>query len=117
MARAHVIAMIRELDFHRVVVETMRSDGVGATTAYERKLVDEIRELQASYEDLFRAVLEAGMAQGSLRAQNVSVAMHSVLMLLNAPVYWYKPRPGETASDIAAIADQVADMALGAVRA
>jgi len=117
MSRAHVEAMINKLDYHRVVVETLRSNGGRSTTAYERDLLDELRLLQETYENQFRDVLVRGMADGSMRAQNVSVALHTVLMLLNAPVHWYSPRDSDTDTDRAAIAQQIADMATGAIRA
>jgi len=38
--------------------------------------------------------------------------VRSFLMMLHAPIYWYQPRDAE---NITAIAEQLANMALGAV--
>lgn len=115
MAMAHVRAMIEQLPYHRVVIENLRKGDIGPSTPHERALMQEIRSLQRSYEDLFRTVITDGMQNGAFRSQPVSVALHSVLMLLNAPVFWYHPRHEETAADRDAIARQIADMALAAL--
>ena len=112
MAFAHVEAMISELSYHRVVVEEMRGSETGSTTAHERELLNEISVLQTEYEMMFRTVLEAGIASGVFRKQNISVALRSFLMMLHAPIYWYEPRTDENEKDIA---DQLALMALKAV--
>ena len=115
MAMAHVRAMIEQLPYHRVVIENLRKGDIGPSTPHERALMQEIRTLQRGYEDLFRTVITQGMQNGAFHSQPVSVALHSVLMLLNAPVFWYHPRQGETAADRDAIARQIADMALAAL--
>ena len=102
MAFAHVEAMMSELSYHRVVVEEMRGSETGSTTAHEREI-----SLRIS-----RTVLEAGIASGVFRKQNISVALRSFLMMLHAPIYWYEPRTDENEKDIA---DQLALMALKAV--
>ena len=112
MAEAHVVAMISELAYHRVVVEEMRGSGTGSITDSERQLRLEITALQSEYEDMFRSVLAAGIASGAFRDQDLSVTVRSFLMMLHAPIYWYQPRGSQNSR---AIATQLADMALGAV--
>jgi hypothetical protein len=112
MAKAHVIAMISELAYHRVVVEEMRGSKTGGTTAAERALRFEIAALQSEYEGFFRSTLAEGIASGHFRDQDISIAVRSFLMMLHAPIYWYQPRDTD---NIAAIANQLATMALGAV--
>lgn len=115
MACAHVRTMIAELAYHRVVVENVQSRDMASTTAYERKLLGKIRTLTRKYEEIFRQVILAGIADGSFRDQTVSVALHSVLILLNSPVFWYQRRAHETDADREAIVRQVAEMAYGAL--
>ena len=112
MAEAHVVAMISELAYHRVVVEEMRGSGTGSITGSERQLRLEITALQSEYEDMFRSVLAAGIASGEFRDQDLSVTVRSFLMMLHAPIYWYQPRGPQNSQTIAT---QLADMALGAV--
>ena len=112
MAEAHVVAMISELAYHRVVVEEMRGSGTGSITGSERQLRLEITALQSEYEDMFRSVLAAGIASGAFRDQDLSVTARSFLMMLHAPIYWYQPRGPQNSQTIAT---QLADMALGAV--
>ena len=115
MARAHVRTMISELPYHRVVAENVQVRENASTTAYERKLQARIRSLSRKYEDMFRQVIVDGIAAGSFRDQAVSVALHSVLILLNSPVFWYQRRAHETEADRESIVRQVADMAYGAL--
>ena len=49
MAKAHVVAMISELAYHRVVVEEMRGSGTGTVTDKERQVRVEITALQSEY--------------------------------------------------------------------
>ena len=112
MAQAHVIAMISELAYHRVVVEEMRGSGTGRITDSERQLRVEITTLQSEYEDMFRNVLAKGISSGAFQDQDLSVTVRSFLMMLHAPIYWYKPRGPENCQTIAT---QLANMALGAV--
>ena len=112
MAEAHVVAMISELAYHRVVVEEMRGSETGSITGSERQLRLEITALQSEYEDMFRSVLAAGIASGAFRDQDLSVTVRSFLMMLHAPIYWYQPRGPQNSQNIAT---QLADMALGAV--
>ena len=112
MAEAHVVAMISELAYHRVVVEEMRGSETGSITDSERQLRVEITALQSEYEDMFRSVLASGIASGAFRDQDLSVTVRSFLMMLHAPIYWYQPRGPRNSQTIAT---QLADMALGAV--
>lgn len=117
MACAHVQGILSDLPYHRVVVENLRAGLAGSTTEHERRYLAEIRSLQADYEDLFRDVIEAGQKDGSFRQQSVSVAVNSVIVLLNAPIFWYQPRSEDDADTHQAIAGQIAQMALGAIQA
>ncbi|KAF0674602.1 TetR/AcrR family transcriptional regulator [Profundibacterium mesophilum] len=117
MAAAHVEVMMQALAYHRVVVETMRAHPHRGATQVERSLAAQTRALQGTYEDLFRDVIREGIESGVFAGQNLSIALHSLMMLLNAPVYWYRPRLGERGTDRDAIKTQIAAMALGALRA
>lgn len=112
MAKAHVISMISELAYHRVVIEEMRGSKPEKMTARERLLRSEITILQTEYEHMFRSVLDAGIRLDQFRKQDLSITIPSLLMVLHAPIYYYVPRGSK---NISLVATQLANMALGAV--
>ncbi|WP_211299451.1 TetR family transcriptional regulator [Pukyongiella litopenaei] len=115
MARAHVLAMMCNRPYHRVVVQTYMGGSTSGASGTERAFLDDLIQMTDAYAAMFREVLAQGMEDGSMRRQNLSITLNSVLMMLNAPVFWYHPRPDETEAERNGIAEQVADMALGAV--
>lgn len=115
MAEAHVVGILTDLPYHRVVVENLRT-GLGHEMGdNERASLVEIKELQSSYEDLFRDVIDAGQKDTSFRQQSVSVAVNCVIVLLNAPIFWYQPRIQDTKNSHNKIAQQISRMALGSI--
>ncbi len=115
MARAHVQAMMCKQPYHRVVVQTYMGGSTSGASGPERAFLGDLIQMTDAYAAMFREVLAQGMQDGSMRQQNLSIALNSVLMMLNAPVFWYHPRPDETEAERTGIAEQIADMALGAV--
>ncbi|WP_445809232.1 TetR family transcriptional regulator [Yoonia sp.] len=113
MAEAHVMGILADLPYHRVVVENLRAGLVKDLPTHERVMLSEIKELQASYEDLFRDVIASGQKDTSFRQQSVSITVNSVIVLLNAPIFWYQPRPDDSEESHREIATHLARMALG----
>ena len=113
MAEAHVMGILADLPFHRVVVENLRAGLASNLPPQECKMLAEIRELQTSYEDLFRDVIASGQKDTSFRQQSVSITVNSVIVLLNAPIFWYQPRPDDKDTSHREIAYHLARMALG----
>jgi AcrR family transcriptional regulator len=116
MAEAHVLGILADLSYHRVVVENLRAGLSRDLPQHEREMLAEIKDLQASYENMFRDVISAGQKDTSFRIQSVSITVNSILVLLNAPIFWYQPRPEDTDAHRLAIAEQLAQMALQAVQ-
>jgi hypothetical protein len=48
-----------------------------------------------------------------MRFADAGIANQVMFMALNSPLFWYTPRPGETAADLDAIVRQVVGFALG----
>ena len=67
------------------------------------------------YEEMFKKMIMKGMGQKQFRKQPVSIALHSIIMLLNPPVYWYQPRKKETEKDRKKIEEQISYMAVSAL--
>lgn len=115
MARAHVRAVLATLPYHKVVLQNFSGLAAKSASETERRLETRINCAVNAYEDLFRDVICRGMQSGAFRDRNLSVTLHSVLILLNAPVFWYAPRAGEPAGFADLVAEQLADMALAAL--
>ncbi len=115
MAYTHVLTVLGTLPYHKVVLQQSGLKNTKSTTPHERDLLTKIHDLRGQYEDLFRAVLKAGMQQQEFRQQNLSIALHGVLLLLNSSVFWYVPREKEPKTTRHDVADQLADMALAAL--
>lgn len=115
MAYTHVLTVLETLPYHKVVLQYTGSKVAKSTTAYERDLLTKIHGLRSQYEDLFRAVLEAGIQQQEFRQQNLPVALYGILLLLNSSIFWYMPRDEEAGTTPHDIADQLAGMAVAAL--
>lgn len=115
MAQAHVAAVFETLPYHKVVMQHYTGLESKSASDADRAMEARILAAKSSYEDLFRKVIQKGMEQGEFRRQNLSVALHSVLILLNAPVFWYSPRPDEPEGFAAGVVRQLADMAVAAL--
>ncbi len=115
MAYSHVLAVLGSLRYHKVVLQYHGARRTKPIATPERSSVEKVHALRKEYENLFRGVLDAGMRAGEFKDQNLSVALHSVLIFMNSPVFWYMPRKGEPETTHHDIATQLADMALAAL--
>ncbi|SFL01055.1 TetR/AcrR family transcriptional regulator [Shimia haliotis] len=116
MITLHIPEILRTLPYHKVIIQSYVGMNQKSTTSLERELFKQIRTERRAYEDIFRGILQAGMQDGSFRDQNLSIALQSILLLINAPVFWYRPREDEPASFIPDLANQLSDMAVAALR-
>lgn len=116
MILTHIPEVLRTLPYHKVIIQSYVGAQQKSTTAHERALFAQIQVERKSYEALFRQVLQTGMEDGSFRQQNISIALQSVLLLINAPVFWYRPRDNEPDSFVRDLSAQLADMALASLR-
>lgn len=101
LIHSHVGLIIR---YRREVVIQLRDGGAltGARAAQLQELRDEVQRC-------WQRVIDAGHAAGLLRTGE-HVVTNSVLGMLNAVIYWYRPHGGHTPDEIAAIlADTVLD--------
>ncbi|WP_247743704.1 TetR/AcrR family transcriptional regulator [Shimia sp. R9_3] len=115
MILAHVPAVLGTLPYHKVIIQSYLGIMQKSTTAQERALFDGIRAERAAYQDLFRTVIAEGMEAGRFKQQNLSIALQSLLLLVNAPVFWYQPRADEPEEFIPDLAAQLADMAIASL--
>lgn len=112
MAYTHVLKVLETLPYHRVVLQHYRKNAAKSTTDYERELISEIEVKRAEYENLYRDILEKGMENGEFVKRDQSVALHSVLLMLNSPVFWFTPLETNKRKNRDEIASQLAVMAV-----
>lgn len=112
MCRAHVMMMIEEQAFQRTVWEGVNLHLKSATTPEQRVVLEGLLKRRADYDQLFRTVMEQCKSNGSLDYKNQSIAVSTLFAAMGGPVFWYKPRQGETATQIENIVDQVVRFAM-----
>lgn len=112
MAYTHVLTILETLPYHRVVLQHYRKNAAKSTTDYERELISEIEEKRTEYENLYREVIIKGMQSDVFIKRDISVVLHSVLLMLNSPVFWFTPLQTNKRKNRQEIANQLADMAV-----
>lgn len=111
MAEAHALNMMAEQPYQRALFDSLHSHMTRDKAAGHDAIMDEFIADRRAFEDKFRAVLHDGKASGAFRFATLSIALHTVITILNSSIYWYSPRPGETDKDRRDIAAELVDMA------
>lgn len=104
MLEAHAVAMMDNHAFMAVVVQGVHMHRMAPTTPSQRRTLDALMDMRRRFEGLFRATLEAAVADGSAAPCNPSVAVKAMLGAINWMSIWYRPRAGETEADRQALA-------------
>lgn len=112
MARTHVMTQIRDLPYHRVMLQGVTMVVRGSTTPEERELLDRFVKRQREYEQVFHDILAEGVASGSVTTSNLRIAAKTLLLSLNGCCFWYTARDGQSDSDKAALADALVQQSL-----
>lgn len=112
MAIAHTLSMIKYRPYQNAVWQGVEIHMRGATTPEQRTRLSTLVETRDRYSALFRDVLEEARSDGALYYPDSSIARQLMFMTLNSPVFWYKPREGESEDDLLSIARQCVDFAL-----
>lgn len=107
MARVHVVQMIRTRAFQQAVWMGVDMHLRGATTPEQRSVLSQLLDYRERYGVPFRECLTKARESGDFTFKDLSVANQLMFMTLNSPLFWYKPRAGETAHDIEKLAEQV----------
>jgi AcrR family transcriptional regulator len=112
MALAHVIQMITTRAFQRAVWMGVEMHLRGATTPEQRTVFNELIQYRTDYGKIFREVILEGRDVGDFDFEDISITTQLMFMTLNSPIFWYKPRTGETRADIENLAAKVVLWAL-----
>ena len=107
MAAAHCRQIIVSRPYQRVVWQGVQMLLRGATNPELKNELVRLNESRDAYERIFRQELERARNEGALRFENLSLAVSLMFVMLNSPVFWYAPRPGETEADIDKLVRQV----------
>lgn len=117
MAFAHCLSMIETQPYQHSVWQGVEIHLRGSTTPEQRERLTTLIATRDRYSDLFRQVMEEAAADGAIRYGDFGIARQLMFMTLNSPIFWYKPRPGETAEDRRKIARQCTDFVLAGLGA
>lgn len=117
MAIAHLTNLMERLGYHHVVHQGVRDQDSPALTVAQRDALTDLNNLRHEYEAMFVSVVEAGVVDGTLRPANARTAARVLLGGLNGVDAWYAPRPGEGPEQRADLAQEIADVLLGGLRA
>lgn len=112
MARAHTGNLIRTRPFQRAVWEGVELHLRGATTPEQRETLTELLKYRDRYSDIFKSVISECREAGDLDFENLSVANQLMLVALNSPIFWYRPRSKKRRDDFDAVVEQVVGFAM-----
>lgn len=108
MAAAHARVMMDTLPYQRSIRLGVDIYLRGSTTETERAVLTELISQRNEYEDLYRDVLRAGVAEGTIEVHSVEIAGRVMMGALNGLVDWYRNRPEQSDADRDAIARTLA---------
>ena len=115
MSTAHVLQIMENLGYHQVVHEGVREQRSVALRTKQREQLAELNRLRAEYEQLFRSTVEEGIADGSIRPLDPALLVRTLLSSLNAVDMWFRPRDGQTRSELVELATQVTDIVVNGI--
>jgi hypothetical protein len=108
MLEAHALTMLQNIAYLAVVVQGVHMHRISATTPAQRTALDEIMAIRGNFEKKFLAMIARGSEDGSIRVENPSIAVKSMLGAINWTAIWYRPRDNESRAHKRAIAAQIA---------
>jgi AcrR family transcriptional regulator len=113
MSVAHEINLMTDLAYHNVVHQAVRGEMHTALKARQRDALLALNQLRSDYEQMFRRVVDDGIADGSLRAVEPSLATRTLLSNLNAVDTWYRRIESQTTDEINDLAHRIVDLLIG----
>lgn len=105
MALAHGMVMMDTLPFQRSIRQGVNSYLHGPELRADREILNELIARRNEYEDLYRAVLQQGLEDGTLSMPDVAIAGRAIMGALNSLVDWYRVRPEQSRADQMQIAE------------
>ncbi|WP_375000456.1 TetR/AcrR family transcriptional regulator [Aeromicrobium sp. CTD01-1L150] len=117
MSVAHLHNLMSDLAYHHVVHQGVRAKDSVELKIRQRDALDALNEHRRGYEQLFRDVVADGIADGSLRAVDPSLAARTLLSSLNGVDLWFRNVEGQSDAELADLATQVVGLLIGGLEA
>lgn len=117
MSRAHLLNLMTDLAYHHVVHQGVRAQDSSELKIRQRDALSALNELRRDYERMFRQVVAEGMADGSLRELDASLATRTLLSSLNAVDMWYVKAEGQPYDELEELAEEVVALFIGGLAA
>ena len=108
MAKAHGGVMMDTLPFQRSIRQGVNSYLHGPELGADREVLNQLIARRNEYEDLYRAVLQQGLEDGTLSVPDIAIAGRAIMGALNSLVDWYRVRPDQSRANQMQIADTLA---------
>jgi AcrR family transcriptional regulator len=107
MLMAHALAMLEHHTYENVVAQGVQVHRFGATTPEQRETMAELIASRDRFEGHFKDTITAAIADGSIRAVDVSITSKVLLGALQWSIIWYRPKPEDDAASRAALANKM----------
>lgn len=112
MIRAHIASILEDRPFHRCAMQGVEMHRRGAATPEQREALLGVVALRDRHEKLFERVLAEGQETGVFAPGSPRLIARALMPAINGPVFWYRPRDGETEADREILIDEIAAFAL-----
>ena len=106
MLTAHTLSVIRTKPFQSVVWEGIDMLRQAALPARELATLEELSRLRDAYSDHFMRALEGARADGDADFRTARIALNALFMVTNGLIVWFKPRAGQEAREVEAVAQE-----------
>jgi AcrR family transcriptional regulator len=116
MLLAHAVAMLEHHTFETVVAQGVQVHRFEAMTPAQRATLQELIDSRHRFEALFRARIEAAIADGSMRPLDVSITAKVLLGALQWSIIWYRPKPEDDARSRSELAHKMVEPLIDGLR-
>ena len=112
MVGAHALLVMQALSYHVVTMDGLERWRRRAMTASQRSAVTAILRQRDRYEEMFTQVIAEGVAQQVFRTLDPALTTRALLGALNSTALWYRPRHGQSTTDLATLANNIISITL-----
>lgn len=110
MAQAHLLNLMSDLAYHHAVHQGVRAHESTDLRVRQSDALSRLNDLRRDYEQIFRRVVDDGIADGSLRRVDPSLATRTLLSNLNGVDLWYRRDAGQGPAELEQLAREVVDL-------
>lgn len=107
MSVAHAVNLMTNLSYHDTIHQGIHRRSALAIKDRQIAQLAELNKLRASYEVMFRQVVEDGVADGSLLPEDPKLVARVLLSSLNSIDSWFRVRPDQPLAEVEELAARV----------